>query len=77
MTKLVKILLIILLSILVIGTTIFFVNVLKNNSFSFITRESTDIVFKEEYDDVFTDIAINSKFGNIIVNQIDEKKVRL
>ena len=75
MTKLVKILLIILLSILVIGTTIFFVNVLKNNSFSFITRESTNIVFKEEYDDVFTDIAINSKFGNIIVNQIDEKKV--
>ena len=50
MSKLIKILLIILLSLLVMGITIFFVGVLKNKSFSFITRESTEIAFNEQYD---------------------------
>ena len=74
--KTIKILLIILLSLIIIGITLFFINILGYNGITFFgTKESKNIVYKEEYDDVFTDIAINSKFGNVYVNETNEKKV--
>ena len=77
MSKLIKILLIILLSLLVMGITIFFVGVLKNKSFSFITRESTEIAFNEQYDNTFNNIKVKSKFGNIFIKSEDTPTVKV
>ena len=77
-----KIILIVLLSILVIGLSVFFVNILTNKNFrfghfSFGHKVSNELVFNQEYETVFDTIKIDSKSSDIEVKEGNESKVKV
>ena len=77
-----KIILIVFLSILVIGLSIFFVNILTNKNFrfghfSFGHKVSNELVFNQEYETVFDTIKIDSKSSDIEVKEGNESKVKV
>ncbi len=79
--KTLKIILIIFLSILVIGLSVFFVNILTNKNFrfghfSFGHKVSNELVFNQEYETVFDTIKIDSKSSDIEVKEGNESKVK-
>lgn len=80
--KTLKIILIIFLSILVIGLSVFFVNILTNKNFrfghfSFGHKVSNELVFNQEYETVFDTIKIDSKSSDIEVKEGNESKVKV
>ena len=80
--KTLKIILIIFLSILVIGLSVFFVNILTNKNFrfghfSFGHKVSNELVFNQEYETVFYTIKIDSKSSDIEVKEGNESKVKV
>ena len=77
-----KIILIVLLSILVIGLSIFFVNILTNKNFrfghfSFGHKVSNELVFNQEYEAIFDIIKIDSKSSDIEIKEGNESKVKV
>ena len=77
-----KIILIVFLSILVIGLSIFFVNILTNKNFrfghfSFGHKVSNELVFNQEYETVFDTIKIDSKSSDIEIKEGNESKVKV
>ena len=77
-----KIILIVFLSILVIGLSVFFVNILTNKNFrfghfSFGHKVSNELVFNQEYETVFDTIKIDSKSSDIEVKEGNESKVKV
>ena len=77
-----KIILIVLLSILVIGLSIFFVNILTNKNFrfghfSFGHKVSNELVFNQEYETIFDTIKIDSKSSDIEIKEGNESKVKV
>lgn len=77
-----KIILIIFLSILVIGLSIFFVNILTNKNFkfghfSFGHKVSNELVFNQEYETIFDIIKIDSKSSDIEIKEGNESKVKV
>ena len=77
-----KIILIVFLSILVIGLSVFFVNILTNKDFrfghfSFGHKVSNELVFNQEYETVFDTIKIDSKSSDIEVKEGNESKVKV
>ena len=80
--KTLKIILIIFLSILVIGLSVFFVNILTNKNFrfghfSFGHKVSNELVFNQEYETVFDTIKIDSKSSDIEIKEGNESKVKV
>ena len=80
--KTLKIILIIFLSILVIGLSVFFVNILTNKDFrfghfSFGHKVSNELVFNQEYETVFDTIKIDSKSSDIEIKEGNESKVKV
>lgn len=80
--KTLKIILIVLLSILVIGLSIFFVNILTNKNFrfghfSFGHKVSNELVFNQEYEAIFDIIKIDSKSSDIEIKEGNESKVKV
>ena len=77
-----KIILIVFLSILVIGLSIFFVNILTNKNFrfghfSFGHKVSNELVFNQEYETIFDIIKIDSKSSDIEIKEGNESKVKV
>ena len=77
-----KIILIVFLSILVIGLSIFFVNILTNKNFrfghfSFGHKVSNELVFNQEYETIFDTIKIDSKSSDIEIKEGNESKVKV
>ena len=77
-----KIILIVFLSILVIGLSIFFVNILTNKNFrfghfSFGHKVSNELVFNQEYEAIFDIIKIDSKSSDIEIKEGNESKVKV
>ena len=77
-----KIILIVFLSILVIGLSIFFVNILTNKDFrfghfSFGHKVSNELVFNQEYETIFDTIKIDSKSSDIEIKEGNESKVKV
>lgn len=80
--KTLKIILIIFLSLLVIGLSIFFVNILTNKDFrfghfSFGHKVSNELVFNQEYETIFDTIKIDSKSSDIEIKEGNESKVKV
>ena len=80
--KTLKIILIVFLSILVIGLSIFFVNILTNKNFrfghfSFGHKVSNELVFNQEYETIFDTIKIDSKSSDIEIKEGNESKVKV
>ena len=80
--KTLKIILIIFLSILVIGLSVFFVNILTNKNFrfghfSFGHKVSNELVFNQEYETIFDIIKIDSKSSDIEIKEGNESKVKV
>ena len=80
--KTLKIILIIFLSLLVIGLSIFFVNILTNKNFrfghfSFGHKVSNELVFNQEYETIFDTIKIDSKSSDIEIKEGNESKVKV
>lgn len=80
--KTLKIILIIFLSILVIGLSVFFVNILTNKNFrfghfSFGHKVSNELVFNQEYEAIFDIIKIDSKSSDIEIKEGNESKVKV
>ena len=80
--KTLKIILIVFLSILVIGLSIFFVNILTNKNFrfghfSFGHKVSNELVFNQEYEAIFDIIKIDSKSSDIEIKEGNESKVKV
>ena len=80
--KTLKIILIIFLSLLVIGLSIFFVNILTNKDFrfghfSFGHKVSNELVFNQEYEAIFDIIKIDSKSSDIEIKEGNESKVKV
>ena len=80
--KTLKIILIIFLSILVIGLSVFFVNILTNKNFrfghfSFGHKVSNELVFNQEYETIFDTIKIDSKSSDIEIKEGNESKVKV
>ena len=77
--KTLTITLIVILSLLVILLTLFFINVLTNQSFRLFNfnisqKESTNLIFNKEYEEVFENIKIKSNYSNIeLKSGIDEQ----
>ena len=77
-----KIILIVFLSLLVIGLSIFFVNILTNKNFrfghfSFGHKVSNELVFNQEYETIFDTIKIDSKSSDIEIKEGNESKVKV
>ena len=77
-----KIILIVFLSILVIGLSIFFVNILTNKNFRFGHfrfghKVSNELVFNQEYEAIFDIIKIDSKSSDIEIKEGNESKVKV
>ena len=78
MVKALKIFFIAILSLIIIGITIFFIEALGNKSILFFSsNESKDLVYKEEYDNTFNSIDILSKMGNIYIYPEEVSKVTI
>lgn len=80
--KTLKIILIIFLSLLVIGLSVFFVNILTNKDFrfghfSFGHKVSNELVFNQEYETIFDTIKIDSKSSDIEIKEGNESKVKV
>ena len=80
--KTLKIILIIFLSLLVIGLSVFFVNILTNKDFrfghfSFGHKVSNELVFNQEYEAIFDIIKIDSKSSDIEIKEGNESKVKV
>ena len=80
--KTLKIILIIFLSLLVIGLSVFFVNILTNKDFrfghfSFGHKVSNELVFNQEYETIFDTIKIDSKSNDIEIKEGNESKVKV
>lgn len=77
-----KIILILFLSILVIGLSVFFVNVLMNKNFKlghfkFQTKISNELAFNQEYETIFENIKIDSKASDIEIKDGNDSKVKV
>ena len=77
-----KIILIIFLSILVIGLSVFFVNILTNKNFKFRHfnfghKVSHELVFNEEYETIFDTIKIDSKSSDIEIKEGNDSKIKV
>lgn len=81
--KTLKIILIIFLSILVIGMSTFFVNILTNKNFRFRNiffgkyKVSNELIFNEEYETIFDSIKIDSQASDIEIKEGVESKVKV
>ena len=80
--KTLKIIFIIFLSLLVIGLSVFFVNILTNKDFrfghfSFGHKVSNELVFNQEYETIFDTIKIDSKSSDIEIKEGNESKVKV
>ena len=80
--KTLKIILIIFLSLLEIGLSVFFVNILTNKDFrfghfSFGHKVSNELVFNQEYETIFDTIKIDSKSSDIEIKEGNESKVKV
>ena len=78
--------LIILLSLITIAVTVFFINILNNrnkfnfnfnSNFGFKINESKRLVIDNNYETNFTDIVVNSKAANVYVKQSDDNNIRV
>lgn len=80
MNKSLRIISIIILVLLTILLTGIFIKLIKDGDFMglrFWGRESTELIFNEEYEDIFDEISVYSTEGNIYIMRSENEKIKV